>query len=318
MVSLGWEDPGVCWSCLWPVSWERRALRVGGPTPSSPSACFPRSPPSGLAAVPSQDRNVLPLRQGLGVAAWQPRLLQQRAPEPLRWRIRKCLSCEVVTPRPSRAPLGAVALSRVALPLVAPLPLGARGRRPPVEAGLPAAGRECGAVHTPLGTTWSRGHVLLQPWDVGGPGRVAGLFPVGSAYSGLPLRTFHLHAIQPGGSVITSVLRVRVHPLCQGLEWESSVHPSGNRFHLVNLPSIVRWAGPHVTRREMLPVTMGDTVGSREDRGQGGVCMGRGTSEKQNGGPPEPIPALLPPLSPNPHPYPKRAGQSLRSGSQSH
>lgn len=68
----------------------------------------------------------------------------------------------------------------------------------------------------------------------------------------------------------------------------------------------------------MLPVTMGDAVGSRGGRGQGGVCMGRGTSEKQNSGPPEPIPALLCPLSPNPHRCPKRAGQSLRSGSQSH
>lgn len=157
MISLGWEDPGVCWSRLWPVSWERRALLVGGPTPSSPSARFPRSPPSGSAAVPSQDRNVLPLRQGLGVVACQPQLLQQRAPEPLRWRTRKRLSCEVVTPRSSQARLGAVALSL--WPFLS-------WPHCPVGAGLSAAGRECGAVHTLLGTTWSRGHALLQPWDV--------------------------------------------------------------------------------------------------------------------------------------------------------
>lgn len=84
----------------------------------------------------------------------------------------------------------------VALPLVAPLPRGG---------WAVSSGKSVWCSAHPVGNNmvpWSCAPAALGRVRTERSGR---LLPVGPAYSGLPLRTFHLRAIQPGGSVMTSV-----------------------------------------------------------------------------------------------------------------
>ena len=66
-----------------PMSWERRALLAEAP-PRRAHLCVSLAPVPGLLAVPSQDRDCLPLHQGPAVVDGQPWLLKRRPPGLLR------------------------------------------------------------------------------------------------------------------------------------------------------------------------------------------------------------------------------------------